>query len=327
MAARREDGSVVDLSGLGAAYQHPDLMAVLAEGPTEWARMRAAVDRAPLADPGAAPLLPVVPGDFTDFYACRHHVERLGRLLRPGQPPVPPAWPHVPLGYTGRASTVVVSGTTVARPAGMRSGEPPTFGPSTRLDVEVELGFVVGVGSEIGTSVPAAEAEAHLFGVVVLNDWSARDIQAFETFPLGPHIGKSFATSISPWVVPLDVVPRCRPAPTGADPARYLAGDPLGGVDVDLVLRVDGEERATVSSRHLAWTPAQLYAQVTVGGAATRPGDILGSGTISGPEPGSEGSLIEAGGPYLADGQTATIHSPQLGTVEGRIAPCRTTVL
>jgi fumarylacetoacetase len=220
---------------------------------------------------------------------------------------------------------VVVSGTPVTRPAGMRPGEPPTFGPTARLDVEVELGFVVGVGNPQGRPVPAAAAEAHLFGVVLLNDWSARDLQAFETVPLGPHTGKSFATSISAWVVPLAELPRCAVAGTGVAPAPYLRDERWAGVDVDLCLSVDGRHLARTSSCHLNWTPAQLFAQLTVSGAATRPGDLIGTGTISGPLPGSEGSLFEADLPWLADGQEATITSPQLGCVTGRIAPCPTT--
>ncbi|HET9691475.1 MAG TPA: fumarylacetoacetate hydrolase family protein [Acidimicrobiales bacterium] len=327
VAARRPDGTVVDLSGLGAAYRRRDLMEVLAAGPAEWARMRAAAADAPVADPeaAAAPFVPVLPGDYTDFYACEHHVEAMGRRFRPGQPPLPAAWRHVPQGYTGRSSTVVVSGTPITRPAGVRPGEPPTFGPSRRLDVEVELGFVVGVGNPVGSTVPAAAAETRLFGAVLLNDWSARDIQAFEAVPLGPHIGKSFATSISPWVVPLDLLPRCRAPGTGVPPAPYLR-DPAGrGVAVDLALTVDGHAVARTSSRTLNWTPGQLLAQVTVGGAAARPGDLIGTGTISGPLPGSEGSLFEADLPWLADGSEATITSPQLGCVTGRMDPCPTT--
>ena len=327
VAARRPDGSVVDLSHLGEPYRRPDLMGVLGAGPGEWERMRAAVDTAPAAraGPAARPLLPIQPGDYVDFYACEHHARNLGRRLRPDQPELPPAWPYVPLAYHGRSSTVVVSGEPVTRPQGMRRwGEActPTFGPTAQLDVEVELGLVVGRSSTRGRPLDAATAESHLFGVVVLNDWSARDIQAFETVPLGPHIGKSFCTSISPWVVPLDLLDRCEPASDGLTPAPYLEGDPGGGLDVELVFEVDGARRSVTNARHLSWTPGQLLAQLTSGGAHVRPGDLIGTGTISGPQRSAAGSCIELGGPFLRDGETATVSSPQLGSVEGRIVGC-----
>jgi len=303
VAARRSDGAIVDLSHLGAMYEQPTLMGVLSSGAGEWDRMRAAVDSAPLADPAAAstPLLPITPGDYVDFYACEYHAARLARKFRPGQLELPPAWKYQPLGYRGCASTVVVTGSPVFRPAGWTANG---FGPTEELDVEVELGLVVGAGNERGHAVPPSSALTHLFGVVLLNDWSARDIQRFESVPLGPHIGKSFCTSISPWVVPIDLLP---------------------DLDTSLSLSIDGQVVSRTHPRYLSWSPAELYAQVTVGGAATRPGDLIGTGTISGPTAGTEGSLIESGVPFLADGQTATISSDELGSVEGRVAPCPTT--
>jgi fumarylacetoacetase len=326
VVARRPDGAVVDLSHLGPLYQHPDLMAVLAAGPSEWDRMRDAVDDAPEIATASRPLVPIHPGDYVDCYACEYHAANVGRRFRPGQPPLPAAWRHIPIGYHGRTSTIVVSGDTVYRPSGVRAGDPPTFGPSLKLDVEVELGFVVGIGNERGRPVRARDAEPRLFGVVVLNDWSARDIQSFESVPLGPFVGKSFCTSLSPWVVPMDLVPRISIAGTGVELAPYLIEDKLCGLDVDLTLEVDGVVVSETNARHLSWTPGQMLAQVTVGGASTRPGDLIGSGTISGPSPGTEGSLLELDVDFLEDGQRVTIASELIGSVEGRIEPCLTTV-
>lgn len=326
VAARRPDGVVVDLSHLGDPYRQPSLHAVLALGPGEWTRMRAAVDAAPEADPSLAPLVPVHPGDYVDFYAGEHHVTAMARRFRPGQPLLPPAWRHVPLGYHGRASTVVGSGEPVHRPSGMLAGEPPAWGPTQRLDVEVELGLVVGQGNERGKPVAAPDAWSRIFGAVVVNDWSARDIQAFESVPLGPHLGKSFCTTISPWVVPLDLLPRVPLEGTGADLAPVLRDDGHdGGFDLELTLSIDGGVVSRTNARHLSWSPAQMYAALTSNGACVRPGDLFATGTISGPGPGSAGSLIELGHPFLADGQTATVHCPLLGDAAGRVRPCPAT--
>ena len=340
VAARRPDGVVVDLSGLGDAFRQPSLNAVLALGPEVWARMRAAVDDAPEAEADLAPLVPVHPGDYVDFYACEHHVAAMGRRFRPGQPEVPPAWRHVPLGYHGRAATVVVSGEPVFRPWGLLPGE--EWGPTQRLDVEVELGFVIGVGTERGRPVTAPDAWDRIFGAVVVNDWSARDIQAFESVPLGPHLGKSFCTTISPWVVPLDLLPRVPISGTGVALAPHLRDDRhLGGLDLDLVLTIDDQVVSCTSARHLSWSPAQMYASLTSNGASVRPGDLFASGTISGPpaspvdgqllpshdpELGSRasaGSLLELDLPFLVDGQTAAVHCPLLGVAGGTVCASR----
>jgi fumarylacetoacetase len=332
VAARRQDGVVVDLSGLGEAYRRTSLDAVLALGPVEWGRMRAAVASAPEADAGLVPLVPIRPGDYVDFFACEHHVTAMGRRFRPGRPPLPPAWRHVPLGYHGRASTVVASGEPVYRPDGLLGagapgagpGEAATWGPTRQLDVEVELGFVVGLGTERGRPVSAPDAWDRIFGAVVLNDWSARDIQAVESTPLGPHLGKSFCTTISPWVVPLDLLPRVALAGTGVDLAPLLRDDHhLGGLDLEMVLSIDDEVVSRTNARHLSWSPAQMYAALTSNGARVRPGDLFGSGTISGPPEGpaaglgTAGSLLELGAAFLADGQTAAVTSPPLGRASG----------
>lgn len=337
---RRADGAVVvaghdgagrlfDLSGAGGAAATGSLTAVLATGGA--AALRDAVEGkgrgAREIDPTEVSLeRPFEPTDYVDFYACEHHAANLGRLFRPDAEPLLPNWRHLPVGYHGRTSTIVVSGSVIPRPRGLRPpergaepGTPPSFGPSRRLDVEVELGFVLGRGSERGRPVTTGEAWDHIFGAVLVNDWSARDIQAFEYQPLGPHLGKSFATSVSPWVVPLDLLPRTAITGTGVELAAYLADDGPGGFDVPLELAVDGQVVSRTNACHLSWSPAQMLAHMTVNGASTSAGDLFASGTISGPEPGTFGSLIELGLPFLEDGSEATITSPLLGSVTGTI--------
>jgi fumarylacetoacetase len=331
VAGRDGDGRVWDLSGLGGPFGAGSLNGVLDEGEAAVGRMRGVVEGgedggAELEPSSFASLRPVDPGDYVDFYACEHHAANLGRLFRPGVEPLLPNWRHLPVGYHGRTSTIVVSGSDIPRPSGLRPprpddgpGAPPSFGPSQRLDVEVELGFVLGAGNERGRAVSTAEAWDRIFGVVLVNDWSARDIQAFEYQPLGPHLGKSFATSMSEWVVPLDLVPRTPIAGTGVDLAGYLVDDAIGGFDLPLELAVDGDVVSRTNACHLSWSPAQMLAHMTVNGASTRAGDLFASGTISGPEPGTFGSLIELGLPFLADGSVATITSPLLGCVSGKV--------
>ncbi len=329
VAGRGGDGRLWDLSPLGGNLASGSLTSVLAAGAAD--RMRSVVEGGEAGavelDPSTvAALRPVDPGDYVDFYACEHHAANLGRLFRPGGEPLLPNWRHLPVGYHGRASTVVVSGSAIPRPSGLRPappedgpGAPPAFGPTARLDVEVELGFVVGRGNERGCPVSTEQAWERIFGVVLVNDWSARDIQAFEYQPLGPHLGKSFATSISGWVVPLDLLPRTPIAGTGVELAPYLRDDEVGGFDLPLELSVDGQVVSRTNACHLSWSPAQMLAHMTVNGASTRAGDLFASGTISGPDPGTLGSLLELGLPFLTDGSEATITSPLLGTVTGRV--------
>jgi fumarylacetoacetase len=331
VAGRDADGRVWDLSALDGPFASGSLTQVLAAGPAAIAALRGVVEG---GEPGRVELdpktliseRPIDPGDYVDFYACEHHAANLGRLFRPGVEPLLPNWRHLPVGYHGRTSTIVVSGSDIPRPSGLRPpspddgpGAPPSFGPSRRLDVEVELGFVLGAGNGRGRPVSTAEAWERIFGVVLVNDWSARDIQAFEYQPLGPHLGKSFATSVSAWVVPLDLVPRTAIPGTGVELAPYLRDDAVGGFDLPLELSIDGEVVSRTNASHLSWSPAQMLAHLTVNGASTRAGDLFASGTISGPEPGTFGSLIELGLPFLADGGEATITSPLLGSVTGRI--------
>jgi fumarylacetoacetase len=244
-------------------------------------------------------LLPFTVADYVDFYASEHHASNLGALFRPGQPPLTPNWKHLPIGYHGRAGTVVVSGSPVPRPRGQRRTPDGSvvFGPSTRLDLEAEVGFVVGRASRRGTSVGLGDLAEHVFGVCLVNDWSARDVQAWEYVPLGPFLGKSFATSVSPWVVPLAALEAARVVPPARDPQPlpYLddAGADPWGLDLTLEVRLNDTPLSRPPFATTYWTAAQMLAHLTVGGASLRTGDLFASGTVSGPEPWQRGSLIE----------------------------------
>jgi fumarylacetoacetase len=252
-------------------------------------------------------------GDYVDFYSSLEHATNLGRLFRPSGDPLMPNWRHLPVGYHGRASSVVVSGTPVRRPAGQRApeheGGAPGFGPSQRLDIELELGFLTGPGNPLGTPIPAGEAAAHVFGFVLVNDWSARDIQRWEYVPLGPFLGKSFATSMSAWVVPFEALEPFRvPAPPqDPEPLEYLRAPGDWALDVALEVELNGAVVSRTNARGLYWTFPQQLAHATVNGCNVRPGDLYASGTISGPEPGTEGSLIELGHAFLEDGDTVVL--------------------
>jgi fumarylacetoacetase len=269
----------------------------------------------PLAD--VETRLPLAIGDYVDFYSSIEHASNLGRMFRPDADPLLPNWRHLPVGYHGRASSVVVSGTPVRRPRGQlpppEPGAPPRFGPTERLDVELELGFVTGPGNPLGSAIEAAGAADHVFGFVLVNDWSARDIQRWEYQPLGPFLGKSFATSVSPWVVPLEALDPFRvPAPV-QDPAplEYLRVDGDWALEISLEVELQGEVVSRTNARGLYWTFPQQLAHAAVNGTNVRPGDLYASGTISGPDPGTYGSLIELtwGGRdplRLPDGSTRT---------------------
>jgi fumarylacetoacetase len=365
---------VVDLAGLASAlrqadasvFAQPSLNALMRLGPDRWHETRAWI-RAALTDGEVrsvvaqhrVPLdevtlqLPIEVADYVDFYASEWHAANVGRIFRPDSPALPPNWRHLPIGYHGRAGTVVVTGTDVVRPQGQRAPGPggvPGFGPSARLDIECEVGFVVGTGSELGRPVPVGEAGRHVFGVVLLNDWSARDIQAWEYVPLGPFLGKSFATSISAWVVPFEALDAARVPLPGQDPPvlPYLDGPAADvfGLDLHLEVAVNGHRVSAPRFRDMYWAPSQLLAHLTVNGASLRVGDLFASGTVSGREPDSLGSLLEltengtkpldlgAGGRrgYLADGDVVTITGwapgrdggrVTLGEVSGRILPSR----
>jgi len=310
-------------------------------GLRQWLR-RALVDPAWQAEvtPYLLPLadvrlhLPFEVADYVDFYASEHHATNVGRLFRPDQPPLLPNWRHLPVAYHGRAGTVVPSGTGIRRPSGQRRGDgAPEFGPSTRLDIEAELGFVVGTPSRIGTPVAMRDLPTHVFGVVGVNDWSARDIQAWEYVPLGPFLGKSFATTVSHWVTPLAAleaawVPLPRQEPR---PLPYLAPESALGLDIAIEVELNGHVVARPPYGSMYWSPAQMLAHLTVNGASVRTGDLFASGTVSGPEPGTEGSLLELSrgwtqpvGPQgrlaLEDGDTVVLRYTAPGTGGGRIA-------
>ncbi|HLI53711.1 MAG TPA: fumarylacetoacetate hydrolase family protein [Acidimicrobiales bacterium] len=286
------------------------LNAFMSLGPGAWEstrrRLREGV-RAPAVQPRL--VLPWRVGDYADFYASREHATNMGRLLRPGEDPLPAAWVHIPLGYHGRSGSVVVSGEPVYRPAGVLPGG--GYGPTEKLDVEMELGFVVGRRLARGATLSAAEAEGWIFGVVLVNDWSARDIQAFEYRPLGPFLGKSFATSVSAWVVPwAELSPWRVPGPAqDPEPAAYLKAAEPRGLDVRLRLSVNGTALSETSSAGLYWSPAQQLAHLSASGSGLRVGDLFASGTVSGEEPGTQGSLMEiyAGERFLADGDVVSI--------------------
>jgi fumarylacetoacetase len=258
-------------------------------------------------------LLPVEIGDYTDFYASIFHATNVGSMFRPDEPLLP-NYKHVPIGYHGRASSIVPTGTPVRRPLGqvMPDGAPePLFRASRRLDYELEVGVFVGPGNALGEPIPASEAEHHVFGLCLLNDWSARDIQAWEYQPLGPFLAKSFATSISPWVVTLDALEpfRVQPQPRPAGdppPLTYLESDEgraRGAIDVRLEVAISTERMRTAGMaphvvsrstlRHLYWTIAQLVTHHASNGCNLRPGDLLGTGTVSGPTRESRGCLLE----------------------------------
>jgi len=312
--AVRLGDDAIELHGLGlqsvpaGTFERGSLNAFVALGAEAWRRAREEIAQAvregrherhatPLADCEA--VLPVEVGDYVDFYASIEHASNLGRMFRPDSDPLMPNWRHLPVGYHGRAGTVVVSGTPIRRPHGQRPpsdpGGAPTFGPEPRLDIELELGFITGNGKPLGTPIETSEAREHIFGFVLVNDWSARAIQRWEYQPLGPFLGKSFATSMSPWVVPLDALepfrvdgPEQYPAPL-----EYLRTDEPWWFDVAVEIVLNGAVVSRTNARHLYWNAAQMLAHATVNGATVRAGDLFASGTISGPEPGTYGSLIE----------------------------------
>ncbi|WP_225843620.1 fumarylacetoacetase [Streptomyces albus] len=296
--------------------------------------------------------LPFEVADYVDFYASEHHATNVGRIFRPDSDALTPNWKHLPIGYHGRAGTVVVSGTPVVRPQGQRKPPQetaPVFGPSQRLDIEAEVGFVVGTPSQQGRPVALADFREHVFGVTLVNDWSARDIQAWEYVPLGPFLGKSFATSVSPWITPLDALDAARVAPPSRDfpllPYLDDATDGIepGGYDLRITVELNGHVIAEPPFSGMYWTAAQQLAHLTVNGASLRTGDLYASGTVSGPEKGQRGCLLELtwGGneplelpdgkrTFLEDGDEVTLRAwapgPDgtrigLGEVTGRVLP------
>ena len=382
-----ESHGVIAAPGAGRApvFGRGSLNAFMALGPDAWAAVRGHLQEllsqegppalreaetlrqqalVPLAD--VTMHLPAEIGDYTDFYSSRQHATNVGTMFRGPENALMPNWLHLPVGYHGRASSVVVSGTEVVRPSGQQKPDgdaPPVFGPSALLDIELELGFFVGPGNALGEPIPVAEAHRHIFGFVLVNDWSARDIQTWEYVPLGPFLGKSFATSISPWVVPAAALApfRVEGEPQGAEagnpePLAYLRQTEPRSLDVDLTvaletsaMRASGaapEVVARSNATNLYWSPEQQLAHHTVNGCNARPGDLMASGTISGEEPGSYGSFLELtwrgrdpvelpGGEartFLQDGDRVVLsgeasrdgHRVGFGEVSGTIRPART---
>ncbi|MGO9083310.1 MAG: fumarylacetoacetase [Streptosporangiaceae bacterium] len=335
---------------------------LLAEGHLAWAQVRAeltawlsrdsyreAIEDLLVPAAHAQLHLPFTVMDYADFYCSRQHAENIGAIFRPGAEPLAPSWRHLPAGYHGRSATVVPSGTPIRRPCGQflpPGTDQPAYGPSERLDFEAELGFVVGVETSLGEPVPASRFAEHVFGVCLVNDWSARDLQMWESVPLGPFGGKSFGTSVSPWVVPLAALEAARLTPPshGTPLLPYLAESAGWGLDIDFEVAINGHVVSRPPYAAIHWSPAQMLAHLTVNGAALRPGDLFASGTVSGDAPDQRGSLIELAWngteplelpdgstrSWLADGDVVTISATaagpdggrvSLGTVHGQVIP------
>ncbi len=293
-------------------------------------------------------VLPLAVGDFTDFYSSREHATSVSELFRPGQAALPPNWAHMPIAYHSRASSIVGDGTPIRRPEGQWLDERGDlrFGASRKLDFEVELAFVIGEGNLLGHPVPVAEAERHIFGVALLNDWSARDVQLWEYQPLGPFLSKSFASTLAHWITPLEALEGARVAGPVQLPAPlpYLSA-PVSRPNLDLTLeawltpkRGEPHRLTRTNARHLYWSMAQQLAHHTVNGCNLRPGDVCGSGTISGPTPESAGTLLELSRngtraidlgddvrrTWLEDGDTLELRAAaESGGVRFELGPCR----
>ena len=332
-AATRLGDHLIDLSallrlgyfdGLGLppdVFERPTLNDFIALGPRVWQSVRqhltalfdASQDRdlrheeahqtEVLLDVHQAEMLmPVFVRDYTDFYASEYHATNVGTMFRGKENALMPNWKHLPVGYHGRASSIVVSGTPIRRPMGQLKPDDgaPVYGPARLLDFELEVGWVIGQANALGQQVPMAQAEDHIFGLVLFNDWSARDIQKWEYVPLGPFLGKSFGSSISPWIVPLAALEPFRVAGPTQQPAvlPYLAqpGPQAFDLNLEVAIAAPGQAPHPVchsNFRHLYWSMAQQVAHHTVNGCNLSVGDMMASGTISGPEPGSYGSMLE----------------------------------
>jgi fumarylacetoacetase len=351
-------GVAAELLGMesGTCWTQPSLNHFLSLGRPAWAAARSWLTEL-LSNPAhrdeIEPLLipltevtmhlPIEVGDYVDFYASESHATNIGKIFRPDGEALTPNWKHLPIGYHGRAGTVVVSGTNIIRPMGQRKSptDPaPIYGPSLKLDIEAELGFIVGVGTRLGERVSIGESADHIFGVALFNDWSARDIQAWEYVPLGPFLGKSFGSSLGAWVVPMEALAAARiplahqdpePLPyltgsgtSGSDTSRSGvdgSGASVFGLDVRLEVRINNTLVSSPTYADMYWSPAQMLAHLTVNGASLRDGDLFASGTVSGSGKHSFGSLMEltwngqvplplddgSTRTFLEDGDTVTI--------------------
>jgi len=363
--------------GDGSVFKEPNLNALMALGRPAWTAARSILikllrdDESTLRDNAALRdealhkqttvemVLPASIGDYTDFYSSREHATNIGIMLRGKDNALQPNWLHIPVGYHGRASSVVISGTDVRRPNGQTkplNADQPIFGPSRLMDFELEMGFFVGPGNSLGENIPIKEAPEHIFGMVLVNDWSARDIQAWEYVPLGPFLSKNFATSISPWVVTMDALEpfRCAgPEQTDPEVFPYLKSPDDRAYDIHLEVLLQSERMttpdriATSNLRYMYWNVCQQLAHHTINGCNTQPGDLYGSGTISGPEKHERGSMMELSWrgaesiqlgsgeerKFLADGDTVIMTGScdrdgvkiGFGEVRGKLLPAVTT--
>jgi fumarylacetoacetase len=303
---------VIDLFALldDSIFQAGTLNSFMASGPTEWRKVRKKIqdslssgsieelDQTVHAISDIQLHMPIAIGDYVDFFASEHHATNVAGIFRPGTPSLAPNWKRLPVGYHGRAGTIQPSGTQVKRPASQCQRAPgeASFGPTDKLDLEAEVAFVVGVGSTQGQPVSVDAFDDHVFGVMLLNDWSARDIQLWEYMPLGPHLAKSFCTSISHWVLPMDALAQARlPLPPQSPPIdAYLSGEkPPSSFDIDLEIWLNGSLISRPRFRDMYWSPAQMLAHMTVNGASIRTGDVFASGTVSGPTNDELGCMLE----------------------------------
>jgi fumarylacetoacetase len=325
---------VLDLSGLASSGMlvdalkgHEDvfstgtLNAFMAAGPRVWDAVRKRIstllredhdelrsnsnlrERVLAAQQSVEMVMPAEVGDYTDFYSSKEHATNVGSMFRDPSNPLLPNWVHIPVGYHGRASSIEVSGAPVRRPCGQTKAddaEVPTFGPSRLLDFELEVGFFNGVANELGRPISTAQAPDHIFGLVLVNDWSARDIQRWEYVPLGPFLAKSFSTTISPWIVPLAALAPFRvPGPSQDPPVLpYLQfqGDWAYDLNLEVHLQANGDDPMRICStnfKYMYWNVLQHLAHQSSGGVNVRPGDLYASGTVSGPTPDSYGSMLE----------------------------------
>lgn len=351
------DHHILDLAALkefGGLFEAGSLEPFLAAGHGVWSAVRQEVVdliKSGDSEPHLTPIeqaemhLPCRIGNYVDFFSSIEHATNTGRILRPGSEPLTPNWRHLPIGYHGRADSIVVDGTPIRRPKGQRrSSSGPTFGPSTKLDFELEVGFITGQGPELGVPVTPAEAETYILGLVLVNDWSARDIQAWESQPLGPFLGKSFGTTISPWIVPLAALAPFRSKAPAQDPAPLPYLTPAGrGINLELTASINGSVVTRTNLRNLYWTMSQQLAHATSNGATFAPGDLFASGTVSGSTPGSRGCLLELTSngtepislengqkrSFLEDGDTVALSAWAGGSAKPRIGfgTCSGTVL
>jgi len=339
------------LPGRAHLFSSGSLDDFMAAGHGCWAQVRAELTRWLTEDhfrpaiedlivpaPAVGLQMPFAVADYVDFYASENHATNVGRIFRPDGEPLALNWKHLPVAYHGRAGSVVVSGTPVRRPTGQSrppGADLPVYGATEQLDFEAELGFVVGTRSHLGEPVPVERFAEHVFGVCLVNDWSARDIQRWESVPLGPFLGKSFATSISPWIVPLAALEHARVRPPSRDEKQvsYLVETSDWGLDIDFEVRLNGHLIARPPYATMYWSPAQMLAHLTGNGAALRTGDLYASGTVSGADRGERGSLIELGWngkrpltlldgsirSWLEDGDEITISATAPGPDSARI--------